>query len=266
MALALAGAYLVLVLGLLALQRRILFPAGASRGLPTAPDLETLRVATPSGEVVALHLAGPSGAPTVVHFHGNGEQLADVVPLGRALRERGLSVVLAEYPGYGPMSAQAPSEGALLGAGRALLTHLQRERGVSPAGTMLLGQSLGTGVAVALAEEGRCGALALVSPFTSLPAVAGFHYPFLPTRLLSDRLDSYTRAPRVPVPALVLHGDQDDVVPFALGRQLAGAFADARLVPLEGGHHNDLWGLFGARMLDELEGHARRMRYTPAGS
>jgi pimeloyl-ACP methyl ester carboxylesterase len=101
----------------------------------------------------------------------------------------------------------------------------------------------------------------LVSPFTSLPAVAGVHYPFVPARwLLRDRLDSLGRAPRVPVPVLILHGDQDELVPYTLGEALARALPDARLVPLVGGGHNDLWARFEGPMLDEIERHARGVR------
>ena len=85
---------------------------------------------------------------------------------------------------------------------------------------------------------------------TALPDVAQAAFPFLPARLLMlDRFDSAAKAPKVNVPVLVVHGTADQVIPQALGRELAGRFPNARFVSVEGGHHNDLWERPG--VLDE---------------
>jgi len=73
----------------------------------------------------------------------------------------------------------------------------------------------------------------------------------LPTRwLVRDRFDSLDRAPAVAVPALVMHGRRDDVIPFVLGERLAAALPGARLLPLEGGHNDvrgvETWRAIGA--------------------
>jgi pimeloyl-ACP methyl ester carboxylesterase len=65
--------------------------------------------------------------------------------------------------------------------------------------------------------------------------------PFLPVRwLMRDRFDSKARAGQVQQPVLVIHGTNDEVVPFELGETLSQAFPSARLVRIEGGRHNDV--------------------------
>ncbi len=106
---------------------------------------------------------------------------------------------------------------------------------------MLWGESLGTGVAVALAAQKPVGRVLLKSPFTSAAAVASAAYPFVPVRLLMrDQFRSDERIGAVTAPVLVLHGAQDRVVPFAHGERLYGLIrAPKRLVRLAGADHND---------------------------
>ena len=92
-------------------------------------------------------------------------------------------------------------------------------RAIRPERIVLWGESLGTGVAVALAAEKPVGRVILQSPFTSTADIAAARYWFVPVRLLmKDQFHSDQRIGKVTAPVLVMHGDQDGVVPFALGR------------------------------------------------
>jgi uncharacterized protein len=104
------------------------------------------------------------------------------------------------------------------------------------------GESLGSGVAVALAAEHRVGHVVLESPFTSAADVGAPRYWFAPVRLLmKDQYRSDLRIGKVTAPVLVLHGDQDDVVPFVLGERLYEMItAPKQLVRFPGLGHNDL--------------------------
>jgi pimeloyl-ACP methyl ester carboxylesterase len=114
-----------------------------------------------------------------------------------------------------------------------------------------MGISLGTGVAAEMAARGRAATLILVSPYTSISAMAAAVIPFLPTGLLCpDRFDTLSKAPGLRVPTLVIHGEADEVVPFAMGKQVAAAIPRALLRAVHGGHHNDLFVNDG----EELEG------------
>ncbi|RAI25745.1 alpha/beta hydrolase, partial [Rhodoplanes elegans] len=107
---------------------------------------------------------------------------------------------------------------------------------------VVFGESLGTGVAVALAATRPVGRLILQAPYTSTADVARIAYPFAPIGLLmKDQFRSDLRAPDVTAPVLILHGTQDSVIPIAFGEALFAAFrSDKRLVRLQGGDHEDL--------------------------
>jgi pimeloyl-ACP methyl ester carboxylesterase len=238
MALAIAAA--VIILGIAALfagQRALIYPAPQPARTPPAELGELLRL--PS--TVALWSPPGPGARVIVHFHGNGEQLADLGRVIPGLRAAGFGVLAVEYPGYG-LAAGTPSEASLLSAAREAVAHLRDQRGIPAERTVLQGQSLGSGVASQLAAQGHGAALVLISPFTSMTDLAARLFPALPVgRLVRDRFDTRGIARSVRVPVLIVHGDRDEVVPFSMGEELARTFPDARLEHVEGAHHNDLW-------------------------
>lgn len=240
MAIGVAATLTVLYLGACALvffaQRRLVFLAPGEQA--KAPSwFETERL--PGGSLYLWSSAGDG--PVVVHFHGNAEQVADSAWLAQAWRERGVSFAAVEYPSY-PGASGHPSEQSLVATGLEAVTHLIETKGISRERLVLSGQSLGTGVAVALAAKGYGAKLVLISPYTSLPDVAAPLYRWLPMRsLMRDRFDSLSKAGAVRQPTLVVHGTADEVIPFALGERLAHAIPDARLMAVEGAGHNDLW-------------------------
>jgi len=213
----------VIVLGiavLLAGQRWLSYPAPQPPRTPRPELGELLRL--PS--TVALWSPPPRGAVVVVHFHGNGEQLADLGHVIGALRGMGLGVLAVEYPGYG-LAAGSPSEPALLSAARDALAFARDRLGVPAERIVLQGQSLGSGVASQLAAQGKGAALVLISPFTSMADMAGRLFPAIPVgRLVRDRYDTRSIAPGVRVPVLIVHGDWDEVVPFSMGEELRAPF------------------------------------------
>ena len=236
----LLGTVVALYLGLcgflFGVQRSLLFPA--PRELATPQDLE--RVEIPGG-TFALYRLAPGDGPVVVHFHGNGEQVASLSWLGQAWAERNCSFVAVEYPGY-PGAAGSPSEDSLVAAAEAALQHLTGPMKIDRARLVLEGQSVGTGVAMTMAARGWGTRLVLLSPYTSLPDVAARTLGWLPVRLLMrDRFDSKSRAPQVKLPTLILHGTQDEVIPFALGQELSTLIPGAKFIAVQGRHHNDLW-------------------------
>ena len=177
------------------------------------------------------------GARTIVFFHGNGESAAQNIPFGIELAERGFHVVLAEYRGYGGMPGVPSEEGVYRDAVAVIAA-----AGAPASELVLVGRSLGTGVAVEMASRGIGARLVLVSPFTSIAEVASRFLGPLAAMVITDRFDSAAKIARVKIPIIVLHGDRDEVVPFALGEKLA-KMAQAKFVPIRGHGHNDLFDL-----------------------
>jgi fermentation-respiration switch protein FrsA (DUF1100 family) len=116
---------------------------------------------------------------------------------------------------------------------------------------VLWGESLGTGVATAIAAEKATekdvAALVLEAPYTSTLDIAQAHYPFIPVRwLMKDQFHSDERIGKVKAPILILHGDRDRVIPISYGERLyASAPEPKEIVRFAGGDHEDL-DRFGA--------------------
>ncbi len=250
-----AGAYAAICSGAYLLQRSLIYPAPPlpptaaawMQAHPEAYGAAQLLViegneAAAGQRTFALYLPAREDRPTVVHFHGNGEDVFSAQPLLEAFGERGLGFMVVEYPGYGPLIDQTPREVDIYQHAETALVYLQRQLGVSHGRTVLQGQSLGSAVALEMAARGFGSRLALIAPFTSLPAIAARTAPFLPVRLLlRDRYENLDKAPRVSQPALVLHGARDAVVPSAMGRKLAETLPNAQFRLIDGRGHNDLF-------------------------
>jgi pimeloyl-ACP methyl ester carboxylesterase len=237
-----AAAYVLLCVAAWAGQRTLMFPA--PRAAIPLPGHGGYVRAGDGG--VLLQRPGPAGAPWVVYFHGNGEQLSDLEGVAEALQARGLGFLGVEYPGYG-WAEGAPTEGGIYAAAERGLAWLRETHRVGPERVVLMGRSLGSGVAVEMARRGHGARLILVSPYTSMGDMAAAVFPLLPGRLLvRDRFDSLSKVAELKLPTLVVHGDRDEVVPASQGRTLARAIPGAELVDVPQAGHNDVlerpWG------------------------
>jgi hypothetical protein len=234
--LVLGGLYLALCGLLFAVQRSLIFPAPTE--LFQQKVMEKVDV---PGATFFLWKRAQGDGPVVVHFHGNGEQVGYLGFLANEWADRGVSFVAVEYPGY-PGTSGGPSEDGLIEAGEAALKHLTTTLGIDRKRIVLEGQSVGTGVATALAARGWGTKLVLLSPYTSLPDVGAKAMPFVPVRLLMrDRFNSESRASEIKVPTLIVHGTNDQVIPYELGKLMSKAISGAKLLAVEKAGHNDLW-------------------------
>ena len=224
-------------------------PSPAEVGLPQA---EAFEVPTPDGINLGAWFVPAQGTPkaTIIVFNGNAGHRGFRASLARQLAQARYSVVLFDYRGYGG-NGGAPSESGLLTDARSVRAYALSRTDVNAARLVYFGESLGTGVAVALAEEHPPRALVLRSPFTSMAAIASYHYPFLPVRwLLRDRYDSIGRVRRLSSPTLFIAGDQDRIVPFTETRALHAAAREPKsLFVIAGADHNDASLNDGAEMI-----------------
>jgi uncharacterized protein len=191
------------------------------------------------------------GKKVVAYFHGNGEDLADSVPMVSLLRSLGMGVLAVEYPGYG-VAGGSPSERGAYAAAESALLWLRSEKEIGPERVVLLGQSLGTGVASEMAIRGFGARLVLISPFTSVVGMARRVFPFFPAAFVRHLFDTESKAPAIALPVLIVHGTEDEVVPFAMGERLAHDFPRAQLVPIPGGQHNDLLSMHAIPLREAL--------------
>jgi hypothetical protein len=180
----------------------------------------------------------------ILYFHGNGGALRNRVDRFRALTGDGTGLLALSYRGYAGSSG-TPTEAGLIEDARAAYAFAISR--YEPKRIVLWGESLGSGVAVALAAERKIGRLVLEAPFSSAVDVAAKVYPYVPVRwLMKDQFRSDLRIAKVKAPVLIMHGDHDEVVPIALGERLyALAPSPKRFLRIAGGEHETL-GQFGA--------------------
>jgi fermentation-respiration switch protein FrsA (DUF1100 family) len=245
---ALRLALLLVALGgvLLIFEKRLIyFPFRAHDVTPRALGLahEELRLRT--GDGVSLHgwfLPAGGSRRVVLVCHGNAGNVSH--RLDRALlmqRHLQADVLLFDYRGYG-LSDGSPDEAGTYADARAAYGWL-RERGHPAERIVIFGESLGSAVALELALGAEARALVLESPFTSVPDVARAHYWFLPVwPLVRTRYENLRKVTRLRLPLLVLHGDQDEIVPFAQGRRVFDAAPEPkRFHAIRGARHNDTY-------------------------
>ena len=212
-------------------------------------DHEDVTLTTADGvRIHAFLLPAPSSRLTVLLAHGNAGNVSHRLDRARLLQERlGADVFLFDYRGYGRSEGRPDEEGTYRDA-RAAHHYLTQVRGVPGDRLVLFGESLGSAVVLDLALQQPCRALILESPFTSIPDMAAVAFPFLPLRtLVRTRYDNLAKVGGLRVPLLVLHGERDEVVPFAQGRRLYEAAPEPkRFFAIPGAGHNDTYIVGGA--------------------
>jgi len=195
--------------------------------------------------------------PLLIYYGGNAEEVSDNL-WDVAQLEAGASLFM-NYAGYGDSQGK-PSQARLCQDALFILDWICQREAVPPAHVVLLGRSLGSGVAVFVASQRPVGGVILVTPFDSLLNVARHHYPYLPVRLLLKYpFDSAALAPSIKVPALVLTADKDAIVPGSLAGNLSRAWGGpVQTVAIAGAGHNDIqldpryWEAINAYLTDPL--------------
>ncbi len=213
-------------------QRRFVFPAPHGGPLSivgfTSVDFET----SDGLRLHALYQPALVDAPTVVFFHGNGDNLAGAATATAGLARAGYGILLVEYRGYAANPGR-PSEEGVYADGRAALGWLNAH-GIERGSIILIGNSLGSGTAVQMASEQRGAALILISGFTNFADVVAEKFSVAALGLLVlDKFDNAAKLATVDMPILILHGTDDRVVPVMHATRLAAASrsAAAELVP-----------------------------------
>ncbi|KFC71913.1 alpha/beta hydrolase [Massilia sp. LC238] len=227
------GAYVAACLALFFLQRSLIYyppPVAAY----AAPKNSILAV---DGARVLVSERPLAGEQALIYLGGNAEDVTGSLPiLERAFPGRAL--YLLHYRGY-TGSTGNPSEQTLVGDALALFDRVAREH----RDVVLIGRSLGTGVAVQVASQRPVGKLVLVTPYDSLAGLAARQFPYFPVRwLLRDRYASSAYAPRVQAPTLLIAAQHDEIIPADSAERLLARFPAgvARLRVIEGTQHNSI--------------------------
>ena len=247
---------------------QVLFhPRGEYPHLTEGPEAHTVRFASADGAVIGARLY-PAGAtaPLILFFHGNGEIASDYDDLAPLYRQLGLTLLVVDYRGYG-ISGGRPSATALVADALAVFDQLPAElaaAGLAPAKLLVMGRSMGSAAALAVAEAKGAALAGLIieSGFADTLSLVERLGGRLPAGAdeRRDGFGSLARIAKVTAPTLIIHGEEDWIIPFSDGQRLyeASGAADKRLLRIEGAGHNDLM-MIGARAyfqaIAELAGH-----------
>jgi fermentation-respiration switch protein FrsA (DUF1100 family) len=214
--------YAFVFVGLYAAQRKLLFRCDAAEVDPATLGLraQTLRLKTDDGEnLLAWSFPPAPERPLILYFHGNAGGLDLRAERFHAIAKAGMGLLAIEYRGYAS-STGSPSERGLKLDGEAAYAAAIAS-GVAPERIVPLGESLGSGIAIALAARHKIGALVLDSPYSSIADVAAATYWFVPVRaLLRDPFRNDLLIGSVKAPTLIVHGTKDGVVPIRFGEKL----------------------------------------------
>jgi uncharacterized protein len=220
-------------------QGSLIYPGTAIRAEPAAPrppGSELRRVAIPAANVETLFLPAPAAdtsQPAVIFAHGNGELIDYWVTALHGFQERGIGVLLVEYPGYG-RSTGWPSEKSIRAAMDAAYDQLAADPRIDHTRIFGFGQSLGGGAICLLARDRPLRALILQSTFTSLDIFTARYGA--PPFLLHDHFDSLASVRSFVGPVLVIHGRNDELIPWTQGQRLAAAAARSTFRLYDCGH------------------------------
>ena len=246
----------------LAQDRLIFFPQPISGAAPLPPQTRALDLVAVDGTRLAGYFipAATTPAPALIYFGGNAEEISWTLSDRRW--PAAWSRAALNYRGYGASEGK-PGERELVADALALFDAVAARDDVDARQVIVVGRSLGTGVAVQLAAARPLAGIVLISPFDSLAAVGRTHYPWLPVDwLLRHRFDARGAAARVAIPLLAIVGSDDRIIPPARSRALYDAWPGAkRWIDVAGADHNDLGS--GPAMWDAIRAFADTIAPRP---
>lgn len=229
---------------LFVMQRQVLFPrfmiGPPLNESPGIPGVEKTFLQTGSGKVEAWYMPPVSGfshrpLPAVIFAHGNGE-LIDFWPEEMiGFTKLGAGVLLVEYPGYG-RSEGAPSQNSITDTFVAAYDFITAKKDIDVSRIIFAGRSIGGGALCALAEKRPPAALILISTFTSVRSFASNY--FVPGFMIRDPFDNLKTVEAYKGPVLIIHGKQDEIIPFSHGIALSKAALNCKMIAYDCGHND----------------------------
>lgn len=191
-----------------------------------------------SEKITAWWIPARNERGVLLFCHGNAGNISHRLDSIDIFNRLGLSVLIFDYRGYGTSTGK-PTEEGTYHDGEAAWRYLVDVQKKKPEKIILFGESLGGAVAAEIALRHESGGLIIMSSFTSLPELAVRLYPFLPGTLLSKfSYSTIDKVGAINAPKLIIHSPDDEIVPFAMGRELYEKAAQPKqFLQIQGGHN-----------------------------
>jgi len=156
---------------------------------------------------------------TILFFHGNAGSLENRTYKLNHFKNLNLNFLIIAWRGFNGNKGK-PNEMGLYEDAKSAIKWL-KAKGIKEKNIILYGESLGTGVAVEVAQNKNYAGVILESPFTSMVNMGKKYYPFFPVSLLlKDKFESYKKINNIFVPVLIMHGKVDKIVPYDMGKKM----------------------------------------------
>lgn len=203
--------------------------------------IEEFYLTTEDGvKIHSLYLPLTDSDKVLIYFHGNAGNIYHRISDLNRLRAFGINVVGVSYRGYGKSEGK-PSEEGIYWDGQAVFNYVANEMGFSQNNIIIMGRSIGTAAAINTAQYRSIAGLILVTPLSSAKAQAEVMAMGMMVFLAGNAFDNLSKIENVKAPLLVVHGTNDQVIPYALGKQLFDRYrGDKRFIKIVGAGHNDI--------------------------
>lgn len=242
--------YVLACIGLYFLQDRLLFDPYY---LPEDYDFQTGREIEIEVEkdlfLNAIWLKEPPSKGVILYLHGNRGHIRRCLRQTRHMQGNGYDIFMPDYRGYGKSDGKIVSEEKLHQDAQKVYDFLKQH--YLEEQIIVLGYSLGAGMATRLAAQNSPRRLILAAPYLSILDLKNRRAPFIPDFLVKYPLRNDYWAPKVKVPITLFHGTEDEIIPFDSSEKIQALNEErATLIPLEGvGHRGALFSdLFGRRL------------------
>lgn len=199
------------------------------------------------------YLEAKESSTCLLLFHGNADNISVRLPKAKAWVSRGVSVLLVDYRGYGKSEGEIKVGNDLTQDASAALKWLKEGKKYASSQIILYGESIGAVPAIELGVQEKFKAIILEAPFTNLKELAKHHYGMAPDFMLKDfAMDNEDKIPQLKSPLFVVHGTQDEIVPFQMGRHLFDKAPEPKqFFEIKNASHNDISLIGGSAFFDE---------------
>jgi hypothetical protein len=200
--------------------------------------LSEVQIPVDGAVIFARHFKNPAPKGVLFFLHGNAGNLDGWITSVDLYRRTNYDLFMIDYRGYGKSGGQIESEAQLHADVRRAWDFIAPQ--YTGKSNVIFGRSLGTGLAAKLAADVQPAMTILVSPYVSMLAMRDEYYSFVPTALLRYPLRTDENLPRIKTPIVLVHGEQDELIPVSHTLRLHAIAPSADKLIVPGAKHGDL--------------------------
>lgn len=251
-----AVSYLVVIVVLFFIQKKmIFFPSTNMVGMPSEVGINFEDVIFNTRDGVKLNgwfIPAEKAEYTVLFCHGNGGNISHRLESVVLFNQLPANLFLFDYRSYGKSGGKITEEKGLYEDAAAAWRYLTETRGIAPEKIIILGRSLGGGIAARAAADNPVAGLILESTFTSLPAITRKKMPLIPTVLLQYKLPTIENLAKVKCPVMIVGSPDDEIVPYCFSGELFAKAPEPKVFLELTGGHDDCYFLCQAKYVSAL--------------